>query len=209
MGIYSRYMLPRLINLVMQNKQATAERAVFVPLASGKVLEIGIGSGLNIPYYSHKVESLYGLDPSRELWQLARQRATAAPFPIEYLGQSAEGIPVEDQTFDTVVSTWTLCTIPNPLQALEEMRRVLKPHGQLIFVEHGLAPEPQVQTWQHRLNPVWNRIAGGCNLNRHIDALIVAAGLHLTQLDTAYMHGPKPFSFLYKGLARPSERQTV
>lgn len=203
MGIYSRYVLPRLINLTMQNKLAAAERAKFVPLASGKVLEIGIGSGLNIPFYSPTIDLLCGLDPSQELWKIARKRSADAPFPIEYIGLSGEHIPVDSQTFDTVVTTWTLCTIPDPVKALQEMRRVLKQGGRLIFIEHGLAPDSRVQACQNRLNPLWNRIAGGCNLNRAIDTLIQEAGFRFTQIDTGYMKGPKPFSFLYKGLAQP------
>ncbi len=203
MGIYSTYVLPRLINLTMQNTLAAAERTRFVPFASGKVLEVGIGSGLNIPFYSPDIETLVGLDPSVELWKLAHKRTAAAPFPIEYLGLSGEHIPLEDKTFDTVVTTWTLCTIPDPVTALKEMRRVLKQDGRLIFVEHGLAADRRVQVWQNRLNPLWNQIAGGCNLNRRIDTLISEAGFRISQIDTGYLKGLKPFSFLYKGLARP------
>jgi SAM-dependent methyltransferase len=203
MGLYKRYVLPRLINRTMQNKLAAAERTRFVPCASGKVLEVGIGSGLNIPLYSPELDILIGLDPSVPLWKLGRQRTAAAPFPIAYIRGSGEHIPLEDQRFDTVVTTWTLCTIPDPVTALKEMRRVLKPDGHLIFIEHGLAPDRRVQAWQHRLNPLWHRLAGGCNLDRRIDTLIAAAGFHICQLDREYLKGPKPFSFLYKGLARP------
>jgi ubiquinone/menaquinone biosynthesis C-methylase UbiE len=203
MGIYSRYVLPRLIHLTMQSQLAAAERAKFVPLASGKVLEVGIGSGLNLPFYTREVDSLVGVDPSIELWRMAQQRVAQAPFPIEYIGVSGENIPRADQTFDTVVMTWALCTIPDPRQALAEMRRVLKPQGCLIFVEHGLAPGRRVQVWQHRLNPLWQRLAGGCNLNRPIDTLISEAGFCMNRIETGYLKGPTPFSFLYKGLARP------
>jgi ubiquinone/menaquinone biosynthesis C-methylase UbiE len=188
----------------MQNKLATAERATWVPLASGKVLEVGIGSGLNIPFYSPSVVSLVGIDPSCELWDMARQRAALAPFPIEHMAHSGEAIPVTDRTFDTVVITWTLCSIPNPMQALKEMRRVLRPDGRLIFIEHGLAPDPHVQVWQHRLNSLWNRLAGGCNLNRRIATQISQAGFRMVQIETGYLKGPKPAAFLYKGLARPA-----
>jgi ubiquinone/menaquinone biosynthesis C-methylase UbiE len=204
MGIYRTYVLPRLIDRTMQNHLAVAERTKFVPLAAGRVLEVGIGSGLNIPFYSRDVTALVGLDPSVALWQLARQRRAAAPFPVEYIGLSGEQIPLEDKTFDTVVTTWTLCTIPNPVAALKEMRRVLKPDGRCIFVEHGRAPDRRVQVWQNRLNPLWRRITGGCNLNRVIDTLIADAGFHISQIDMGYIKGPKPFSFLYKGLARPA-----
>jgi len=203
MGIYNRYVLPRLINRTMQNTRAAAERTRFVPCASGKVLEVGIGSGLNIPFYSPDLDTLVGLDPSVALWKLGRQRMAAAPFPIAYIGGSGEHIPLEDKMFDTVVTTWTLCTIPNPVTALKEMRRVLKPDGRLIFVEHGLAPDRRVQVWQNRLNPLWHRLAGGCNLQRRIDTLIADAGFRICQIEMGYLQGPKPFSFLYKGLARP------
>lgn len=116
---------------------------------------------------------------------------------------SGECIPVEDKAFDTIVTTWTLCSIPDPMKALEEMWRVLKPDGRLIFIEHGLAPERKVQVWQHRLNPLWQRLAGGCNLNRMIETLIAEAGFHIVEIETGYLKGPKPPSFLYKGLARP------
>jgi ubiquinone/menaquinone biosynthesis C-methylase UbiE len=204
MGIYRTYVLPRLIDCIMQNQLAEAERTKFVPLAAGRVLEVGIGSGLNIPFYSRDVTALVGLDPSVALWQLARQRRAAAAFPVEYIGLSGEQMPLEDKTFDTVVTTWTLCTIPNPVAALKEMRRVLKSDGQCIFIEHGRAPDRRVQLWQNRLNPLWRRITGGCNLNRMIDALLTDAGFHICQIDMGYSQGPKPFSFLYKGLARPA-----
>jgi ubiquinone/menaquinone biosynthesis C-methylase UbiE len=204
MGIYRTYVLPRLIDRVMQNQLAEAERTKFVPLAAGRVLEVGIGSGLNIPFYSRNVTALVGLDPSVALWPLARQRRAAATFPVEYIGLSGEQIPLEDKTFDTVVTTWTLCTIPNPVAALKEMRRVLKSDGQCIFVEHGRAPDRRVQVWQNRLTPLWRRITGGCNLNRTIDTLITDAGFHICQIDMGYIQGPKPLSFLYRGLARPA-----
>jgi len=200
--------LPRLINLAMQNTLATTERAQCVPRASGKVLEVGIGSGLNIPFYSPDLDTLVGVDPSVELWKLGRQRTAAAPFPIAYIGGTGEHIPLGDQRFDTVVTTWTLCSIPDPLAALKEMRRVLKPEGCLIFVEHGLAPDRRVQAWQHRLNPLWQRIAGGCNLQRRIDTLIVDAGFRLSQIERRYARGPKLFAFLYTGLARPLDTTT-
>ena len=202
MNIYKRYILPRLIHLAMRNKVATAERAKCVPLASGTVLEVGVGSGLNVPFYGPKVRALFGLDPSLELWKMAHGRVAHAPFPVEFLVSSAESIPLGEMTVDTVVTTWTLCTIRNPAEALAEMRRVLKPDGQLIFVEHGRSPDRGVLAWQDRLNPMWTRVAGGCNLNRKIDELIVDAGFCVTQIERAYSRGPKAFSYLYKGLAQ-------
>ena len=201
MKIYDRYILPKLINLAMQNKAATEERARFVPLASGTVLEVGIGSGLNIPFYGRSVEKLYGLDTSLELWKMAHRRADQAFFAVEFIRSSGESIPGEDERFDTVVTTWTLCTIPNAVNALKEIKRVLKPHGHLIFIEHGQSPDSGVLAWQNWLNPLWKRIGGGCNLNRKIDDLIVEAGFCITQIEKAYIRGPKPFVYLYKGVA--------
>jgi ubiquinone/menaquinone biosynthesis C-methylase UbiE len=202
MNLYERYVLPWLIHLAMRNTVATAERARFVPLASGTVLEVGVGSGLNLPFYGPKVERLYALEPSRELWRMARRRVREANFPVEYRPDPAERIPLDDASADTVVTTWTLCTIPDPAHALGEMKRVLKPEGRLIFVEHGRAPEPGVRGWQDRLSPLWRRVAGGCHLNRPIDELIRGAGFHVGQLEQAYSSGLKPFAYLYKGVAR-------
>lgn len=203
MNFYARYVLPRLIDLVMRNKADTAERAKLIPQASGVVLEIGIGSGLNIPYYRSTVTRLYGVDPSRELWRIGRRRVEEARFPIEFTAAAAERISVDDATVDTAVTTWTLCTIPDAGRALAEIRRVLKPGGRLIFIEHGQAPDPRVQAWQRRLNPVWRPLAGGCNLDRKIDDLIVEAGFQITRIERGYGGGPKPLGYLYKGLAEP------
>ena len=203
MSLYAKYILPRLINLAMRNKVAMAERRKFVPLASGTVLEVGVGSGINIPLYGREVETLVAVDPSLEIWRLARRRVSRAPFPVEFLECSAEQVPLADGTVDTVVTTWTLCTIPDPVAALGEMKRVLKPEGEVIFIEHGRSPDTRVLAWQNRLNPLWNRIGGGCNLNRKIDALILEAGLRITRMETGYVRGPKPLTYLYRGLARP------
>jgi ubiquinone/menaquinone biosynthesis C-methylase UbiE len=200
-NIYATYVLPRLIHLGMRTRVATAERQRFIPLASGTVLEVGIGSGLNLPFYGPLVQKLYALDPSRELWAMARRRVREAPFPVEFLAASAEQIPLEDRSVDAVVTTWSLCTIPNPRQALTEMRRVLASEGQLIFVEHGRSPEPGVLAWQNRLTPVWKRIAGGCHLNRQIDALITEVGFAITQIERGYSRGPRLLTYFYKGLA--------
>lgn len=201
MSLYARYVLPRLIDLVMRNKADTAERAKLIPQASGVVLEIGIGSGLNIPYYGSTVKRLYGVDPSRELWKIGRRRVRDARFPVEFIAGSAERIPLDDAAADTVVTTWTLCTIPDAGRALSEIRRVLKPGGRLIFIEHGQAPDPGVEAWQRRLNPIWRPVAGGCNLNRKIDDLIVSAGFQMMRIDRGYGDGPRPMSYLYKGVA--------
>jgi ubiquinone/menaquinone biosynthesis C-methylase UbiE len=203
MNAYEKHVLPWLIHLGMRSKAERAERARFVPLASGSVLEIGFGSGLNVPFYGSKVRTLFALDPSLELWKIARGRVARAPFPIEFLPASAERIPLGDMAVDGVVTTWTLCSIPDPAQALTEMRRVLKPEGRLIFVEHGRSPDPEVRRWQDRLTPLWRRVAGGCHLNRQIDDLVVDAGFHVRRIERAYTRGPRAFSYLFKGIATP------
>lgn len=203
MNLYERYVLPRLIDLVMQNKADRAERARFVPRASGTVLEVGFGSGLNLPFYGPEVARLYARDPSIELWRLARGRLARAAFPIEHLPTSGERIPLGDQTIDSVVGTWTLCSIAAPGAALKEMRRVLKPAGVLLFVEHGWSPDPRVRAWQTRLMPVWKPLTGGCHLDRRIDELITAAGFRFVQIDRGYGGGPKPLGYLYRGAATP------
>jgi ubiquinone/menaquinone biosynthesis C-methylase UbiE len=203
MHLYARYILPRLIDLAMRHPTVAAERARVVPLAAGVVLEVGIGSGLNLPFYGRAVERLYGVDPRRELWALARGRIARAAFPVAFIEASAERIPVGDGSIDTVVMTWTLCSIPEARPALLEMKRVLRPEGQLIFIEHGLAPDPRVVAWQERLDPVWKRIAGGCHLNRRIDRLILDAGFQFTQSEQGYGTGPRPMAYLYRGVARP------
>jgi SAM-dependent methyltransferase len=204
MSLYGRYVLPILTDLVMRNRVAHAERVRFIPLASGDVLEVGVGSGLNIPIYGPAVRTLSALDPSPRLLRMARRQATGARFPVMFMQQSAETIPLADGVVDTVVTTWTLCTIPEPAHALREMRRVLRADGRLIFVEHGRAPDPAVGQWQDRLTPLWRNIAGGCHLNRSIDRLLELGGFEITELDRGYMAGLRVATYLYRGLARPS-----
>lgn len=203
MDLYQKRILPMLINLSMQNNADTAERAKLIPHASGTVLEVGAGSGLNIPFYGCRVKRLYALDPSVELWKMAQKRVMKATFPIEFLATSAEAIPLGDMGVDTIVTTWTLCTIPDAAKALREMKRVLKPRGTLIFIEHGWSPDPRVRAWQDRLTPLWRRFAGGCNLNRKIDELVTEAGFHVTQLEKGYNSKAKFLAYLYKGVAEP------
>jgi ubiquinone/menaquinone biosynthesis C-methylase UbiE len=205
MHLYRDWICPRMQDLAMRAPEAGKYRSRIVPRARGRVLEVGIGSGLNLPWYGPAVQSVCGLDPSAELVRITARRARKAGLEVELLERSAEQIPLDDQFVDSIVMTWTLCSIPNPMQALSEMRRVLKPDGELLFVEHGLAPDANVRAWQHRLNPVWNRIAGGCNLDRKMGELIAAAGFHLAELDTGYARGPKfgrPWSYMYSGCAR-------
>jgi ubiquinone/menaquinone biosynthesis C-methylase UbiE len=188
----------------MRNKEARRYRERVIPHATGRVLEVGVGSGLNFPFYGAAVDHLFALEPSPELRKMAGRRTKGTRFTVEFLDRSAEEIPLERGSVDTVVTTWTLCTIPDAIGALREMKRVLKPGGLLLFVEHGLAPDASVQAWQHRLNPLWNRIGGGCNLNRKIDELIVRSGFRLAELETEYVKGLKPMSFTYSGRAVPA-----
>jgi ubiquinone/menaquinone biosynthesis C-methylase UbiE len=165
-------------------------------------LEVGIGSGLNLPRYSPHVQQVIGLEPSPKLLNLA-QHVGRQSFPVDLIEGSAEEIPLEGASVDTVVTTWTLCTIPDAGRALVEMRRVLKPGGRLLFVEHGRAPDPNVLWWQDLLTPMWKRLGGGCHLNRAIEPLIQSSGFRFERLDTSYMRGPKPMTFMYEGSARP------
>ncbi|MGE5268544.1 MAG: class I SAM-dependent methyltransferase [Thiohalocapsa sp.] len=201
MRLYERWILPWLTDLAMRNRALSRYRGRVVPPAQGNVLEIGVGAGLNLPRYGNAVTHICALDPSAALLRLAAARRDAAPCPVALLRGIAEQLPFRDGSFDTVVMTWTLCSIPDPLLALREMRRVLRPGGRLLFVEHGLAPEPNVARWQHLLTPGWKRIAGGCHLDRPAEALIRDAGFRLEALDTGYMRGPKPWTFMYEGVA--------
>jgi len=167
--------VPRLINFAMKQSMLRERRAALVPRAKGTVLEVGIGSGLNLPYYSHEVERLYGVDPSPQLLAMARSNARKAQLAVELVCESAERLPFADASFDCAIMTWTLCSIPHAGRALREVHRVLKPGGELFFAEHGLAPDARVAAWQRRLTPLWRPLAGGCHLDRPIDALIRAA----------------------------------
>ena len=199
---YERHVLPYLTNLACGVKPIRRQRRKVVPLARGRVLEIGIGTGLNLEHYDKaRVDKIVGVDPALEMHRLARKRIAKAGMPVELVGLSAEKIPFEAGTFDTVVVTYSLCTIPDPLAALGEMRRVLKPGGRLIFCEHGLAPDPSVRRWQDRLTPLWSKVAGGCHLNRDIPALLKEAGFRSTDMETMYLPGPRPLTYNYWGTA--------
>ena len=204
MGFYQRHILPHLITLAMSNKDLAAYRRRVVPAARGCVLEIGIGSGMNLPSYGGSVDEIIGVDPSAELLEMARRRGEKNGRRLELIEGSAEAVPLENETADTVVMTWTLCSVPDPRRALEEIRRVLKPSGALLFVEHGAAPDPGVAAWQDRLDPLWKRIAGGCHLNRKVRKLLEHTGFKVPDLATGYMRGPRVATFMYEGRARPS-----
>ncbi len=201
MGFYEDHVIPHLVNLSMRNRLLTPYRQRLLSEAQGHVLEIGIGSGLNLPFYSAETSEILGLEPHPKLLAMARREKSR--IPMTAVEGSAESIPLEDSCIDTVVTTWTLCTIPDVTRALREMRRVLKPSGRVLFVEHGTAPDESVRRWQSRLPPVWKRIAGGCHLDRPIRNLLEDAGFEITHLETGYMRGPKPMTFIYEGAARP------
>ena len=204
MNIYQKYLLPRIVNFTCGLKPMMKQREKIVPQAEGRVLEIGIGSGLNLPFYSpEKVKHVWGLDPSRETWTLAQDRVGKLGFDVEFVEAPAEAIPLERASADTVLITYTICTIADVISALEEARRVLRPGGNLLFCEHGLAPDASVRRWQNRLNPVWRKIGGGCNLNRPIPELIQGAGFDIRSMETMYIPGWKPASFNYWGSASP------
>lgn len=202
MGIYSRHILPVLIDRGMRNKAMTEHRPHIPSLATGRVLEVGIGSGLNIPHYTDAIDHLFGLEPSSKLIELAGREAVQVSFPVDFIESGAEDIPLDKQSIDTVVSTWTLCSIPDIEAALAEIRRVLKPDGRFLFIEHGLAPDPPVVRWQKRLAPVFRTLAG-CNPDRPMDELIGAAGFSLERMQREYLDGPKFLAYHYQGEARP------
>jgi ubiquinone/menaquinone biosynthesis C-methylase UbiE len=202
MGIYSEVILPKLCDLSMRNERLHPYRERVIGAAEGRVLEIGSGSGLNLPYYRPVVREVLALEPDENLLAMAR-RVPHAEIPVNFIEASAEAIPLDDGSVDTVVTTWTLCTIPRADAALSEMRRVLKPDGRLLFVEHGLSPDRGVRWWQDTLTPIWRKISGGCHLNRPIRSMIEHGGFRLDRMETGYMRGPKPMTFMYEGSARP------
>ncbi len=202
MNWYERVVLPRVLNFAMRQEVLLPFRRRVIADARGAVLELGIGSGLNLALYGPGVSAVTGCDPSAALLRMARERAASAIVPVELLEASAEALPVADASIDTVVTTWTLCTIPDAARALREARRVLKPDGVLLFVEHGRAPEPGVARWQDRLDRPWGLVAGGCHINRRIDALIGDAGFRIEHLAHDRMPGPRTHNYLYQGRAR-------
>ena len=203
MNLYDRYMLPPILDFVMRQDQLQEYRQAVIAAASGRVLEIGVGSGLNFSFYRKEADTVIGLDHSPRLLAMAQRRAAAAGVRAIFVQASATAIPLADNAVDTIVMTWTLCSIPDPLTALREMRRVLKPGGMLLFVEHGLSPELGVERWQHWLTPIWRRIAGGCHLDRKMDNLVRDAGFELSEIRTKYARGPRAFTYMYEGCARP------
>ena len=201
MGFYEKLVLPRLLDLAMRDRLLDDYRQHAIEMARGLVLEVGVGSGLNLRFYSQAVDRVCGIDLSPKLLRLAHERTADAVVPVSLIRASAEHLPFAVAVFDTIVMTWTLCSIANPVAALTEMRRVLKPGGELLFVEHGLSTEIRIARWQHWLTPCWKRIGGGCHLDRKMDDLIRAAGFQIDAIETGYMQGPKPWTFMYHGSA--------
>lgn len=202
MNLYDQHVLPHLIDFACGMGAVMKTRAQIVPQAEGRVLEIGIGSGLNLSFYDPaKVSVIVGVDPSAAMQKLAQQRAAEISIPVEMIALELGQIQAADASFDSIVCTFTLCTIPDAMAALQEMRRVLKPGGKLLFSEHGLAPDLPVVRWQNRLTPLWKPFSGGCHLNRDIPALIEAGGFSIGQLDSSYLKGPRPMTWVSRGWA--------
>lgn len=204
MGWYERQLLPRIVDISLRSEEFAKVRARVAAGLSGEVLEIGFGSGLNVPHYPATVTKVIAVDPATTGRKLAAERISQSTVPVEFAGLDAGALPADDASIDYVLSTWTLCTVPDPARALAEIRRVLRPGGSLRFVEHGLSPDQRVARWQARLNPVQRMVFGGCHLNRPVDELVRAAGLELTSLDTYYMTGPRFESYSFEGVAAKS-----
>ena len=201
MGFYGDQVLPRITNVLLANRELDAVRARVAADLSGEVLEVGFGSGLNVPFYPSEVRRVLAVDPATVGRKLAAKRVAASGVPVEYVGLDGERLPLPSESVDHVLITWTMCTIPVAEEALREMHRVLRPGGGLHFAEHGRAPDTAVAVWQDRLNPLQRLWAGGCNLNRPIDRLVTQAGFDLTRLENFYMSGPKAMSYTYEGVA--------
>jgi ubiquinone/menaquinone biosynthesis C-methylase UbiE len=203
MGLYQDWVVAVLTDLSMRNKRLRPYRERVAGAAEGRVLDVGIGSGLNLPFYGQRAREVFGLDPSSRLLARAQDQTQHTQVHVHLLEGSAECIPLADRSMDTVVMTWTGCSIPDVRAALREMRRVISPGGRLLFVEHGRAREPGVARWQERLDPLWLRFSGGCHLSRKIDDLLSDAGFRIEGLKTGYIPGPRIMTFLYEGAARP------
>jgi len=206
MSFYEERILPHIIHKLCSSSPNQKQRQKIVPLAEGRVLEIGFGSGLNVPFYdTGKVEKIWGLEPSEGMRAKAQPLADASAIDIEFIDLPGEEIPLDADSADTVVVTYTLCTIPDAVAALEGIRRVLKPGGRLLYSEHGRAPDEHVRRWQNRINPTWRKVAGGCNMNRDIPALFAAGGFQLQSDERMYIPGVKVLSYNYWGAAVPAK----
>ena len=202
MGFYHRHIMPNLINCLCGISEITDQRRKLVPQAEGLVVEVGIGSGHNLPHYdAGKVTKVIGIDPDDHMWKAGRDRVRLSAVPVERIGLSGEQIPLDKHMADTVLVTYSLCTIPEVVAALHEMRRILKPGGRLLFLEHGAAPEESVRKWQTRIDPFWKPIAGGCHSGRPIPKLLEQAGWKIEEMSQGYIRGPKPLAYNYLGSA--------
>lgn len=201
MGFYEDQVLPRVIDVALGNKRMGKLRRRALAGLSGTVLEIGFGSGTNVPYYPPAVELVYAVDPALVGRKLAAKRLAASTVTVEFLDLDGTSIPLGDASVDSAVSTWTLCTIPDVDAALREVRRILRPGCRFVFLEHGLSDDPKIARRQHRFNPIQNRIAGGCNIDRDPRALVAAAGFDIEEIDTFVIAGPKIMSYMYAGTA--------
>lgn len=203
MSFYEEHVLPHLLHCACGVKAVRRQREQVVPLATGRVLEVGMGSGLNLPYYDRdRVERVWGLEPSAGMRRKARKNLRHTDIPVEWLDLPGEEIPLDDASVDTVLLTYTLCTIPDWRRALEQMRRVLKPDGILVFCEHGEAPDAGIRKWQERLDPAWKKIAGGCHLGRPIPKYLAEGGFDIRSMESAYLPGPRFATFNYWGTAQ-------
>ena len=203
MSLYDKYVLPKFLNCACGSNPVSRQRQKVVPLVEGKVLEVGVGSGLNLPFYDKsKIDELWGLDPSEELSDMARKVADRENIVVNFISSGAEEIPLPDSYFDSVLITYTMCTIPEVARANKEIKRVLKRGGKLIFCEHGEAPDENIRKWQKRINPFWGKLAGGCNINRKIPSLIQNAGFEIVELEEMYLpKTPKIVGYNYWGYA--------
>ena len=204
MGAYRDQILPRFTNVALGGRAFTRVRARVATGLTGEVVEIGFGSGLNVPHYPSEVHRVRAIDPATVGRTLAAKRVAVSPVPVEYVGLDGQALPLESESVDHVLITWTMCTIPDVDVALREIYRVLHPGGEMHFVEHGRSPDPKVAQWQDRLNPMQRRLFGGCNLNRPIDELVTGAGFAVSRIDNYYMKGPKPLGYMFEGLATKS-----
>ena len=204
MGFYEEQILPRFVDLALGGRQFARLRARVASQLDGEVLEVGFGSGRNVPYYPRSVKRVRAVDPATVGRKLATTRIAATSVPVEYVGLDGQSLQLDDESVDHVLTTWTLCTIPDVHTALVEINRVLRPGGGLHFLEHGHSPEPKVAQWQDRLTPLQRRIAGGCHLNRPIDRVIASSGLLIKKIDNYYMKGPRAFGYMFEGIAYKS-----
>jgi ubiquinone/menaquinone biosynthesis C-methylase UbiE len=205
MNLYRRIIFPQLLDLALSGERMERYRRQLLAHVQGAVLEIGFGTGLNLPCYPEHIRKITGVDPNPGMGSLARRRIASSPIAVDWQVADAQELPFPSQSFDSVVSTWTLCSIPNVAKALREIRRVLRAGGKLFFLEHGLSEDPQVQRWQNRLNPLQKVIADGCNLNRDMARLIREAGFRFEQLERFYMADqPKLIGYTYQGIALPA-----